>query len=242
MSTSTKPRTDRSSGETPRVRRASQEKTERRPRKNSQESMGKKKNRQQQDLVADSRGAGRRFDTFRDEAQWNVAQKWAPPRQLTLQELVACRKMFYDLDSDNSGSIDADELGSMMRTLGQDPTEEECKELIASVDDPHNPDGMIQFREFCVLYAQGIDSKDKAGCLDSLNIFTALGGDSKKSDSCVPIAAVKETLLDTFGLDVDLTATFGFQPRPEGLSQDDFKTIISDHPSGRGSTPAAIPA
>ena len=107
-----------------------------------------------------SEDAARRFNTGREEAQWKVSQKWAPARTLSEYERKEANKMFFRLDSDGSGAIDADELGTIMRTLGQDPSEEECRELIASVDDPHQPDGLIQLREFYQLYAQGLDSKD----------------------------------------------------------------------------------
>jgi len=191
--------------------------------------MGKNKNKPAQAGTNQPVANERRFVSLREEAQGNVAQQWAPPRQLSERELVACRKMFYDLDNDNSGAIDADELGSMMRTLGQDPSEEECKELIASVDDPNSPDGMIQFREFCLLYAQGLDSKDKAGCLDSLNIFTAFGGDPRQPEGRVALSTIAESLLEMYGLEVDFTDTFGFMPKPEGLTQDDFKSILGTH-------------
>ena len=44
-------------------------------------------------------------------------------------------QMFFELDRDGSGSIDAEELGMMLRSLGQNPSEQEIKDLIASVDD-----------------------------------------------------------------------------------------------------------
>ena len=69
-------------------------------------------------------------------------------------------QMFFELDRDGSGSIDAEELGMMLRSLGQNPTDEEIKELIASVDD-EDGDGQLQLREFLQLYTQGLDSKTK---------------------------------------------------------------------------------
>ena len=55
--------------------------------------------------------------------------------------------MFFDMDRDGSGSIDAEELGMMLRSLGQNPTEKELDELIDSVDEG-DKDGQIQLREF----------------------------------------------------------------------------------------------
>ena len=71
----------------------------------------------------------------REEAKWKVEAKWAPPRRLTDAELAAARRMFFELDKDSSGSIDEEELSVMLRSLGQNPTEEEVKLLIKSVDD-----------------------------------------------------------------------------------------------------------
>ena len=44
--------------------------------------------------------------------------------------------------------------------LGQNPSEEELKELIDSVDDG-DKDGQIQLREFLLLYTNGLDTKNK---------------------------------------------------------------------------------
>ena len=66
--------------------------------------------------------------------KWNVTE-YIPPRKISDKELEAARKMFFDLDRDGSGSIDAEELGQAMRQLGQNPSEDELIALIESVDD-----------------------------------------------------------------------------------------------------------
>ena len=84
--------------------------------------------------------------------------------------------MFFDMDRDGSGSIDAEELGMMLRSLGQNPSKEELDELIASVDEG-DKDGQIQLREFLTLYTNSLDSKTsgQAGREDVNNVFGALG-------------------------------------------------------------------
>jgi len=204
-----------------------------RNRRASNERLGSKEkagstSKKKTSLPKISEDPARRFNTGREEAQWKVSLKWAPVRKLNEYERTEANKMFFRLDSDGSGAIDADELGTIMRTLGQDPSEEECHELIASVDDPNQPDGLIQLREFYQLYAQGLDSKDKAGCLDSLNSYCYFGGDPK-AGTRVTARTFHDELLDVFGLDIDVLDTFGIRPATAGLTQDDFQKLLGLH-------------
>ena len=64
---------------------------------------------------------------------WHVEQEYKPQRKISDEELAAAKKMFFALDGDSSGSIDAEELGVMLRSLGQNPTEQELAELIVCI-------------------------------------------------------------------------------------------------------------
>ena len=57
-------------------------------------------------------------------------QDYKPQRQISNEELKKAREIFFSLDSDMSGSIDAEELGIMLRSLGQNPSDQELKDLI----------------------------------------------------------------------------------------------------------------
>jgi Ca2+-binding EF-hand superfamily protein len=107
--------------------------------------------------------------------KWAITE-YKAPRKISDKELEMARKMFFELDRDGSGSIDAEELGVMLRQMGQNPTEQELKELIDSVDDG-DKDGQIQLREFLKLYTESVDAKKsgKAGKDDVRNVFCALG-------------------------------------------------------------------
>ena len=107
--------------------------------------------------------------------KWSYTD-YKPPRKISDKELEAARKMFFELDRDGSGSIDAEELGMMLRSLGQNPTDEELAALIDSVDEG-DKDGQIQLREFLKLYTQSLDTKQsgQAGKDDVVNVFCALG-------------------------------------------------------------------
>ena len=114
--------------------------------------------------------------------------------------------MFFNLDRDGSGTIDAEELAFMLRSLGQNPTEEEVHELIASVDDG-DKDGKIQFREFLKLYTQGMDTKNVGRKEDVEDIFRAVDG---ITDAQAPVPSVLEKvkvmdmLHSAYELDVDV--------------------------------------
>jgi len=160
----------------------------------------------------------------RDEAQWAVAEKWAPPRRLTDTELAAARKLFYELDSDGSGAIDKEELGSMMRSLGQSPTDQELEELIKSVDQQGDNDGKIQLREFYTLYTRGLDTKGAVAMGDVNNTFAAVGGDIAAENSTVSHEQVQQFMKAEYDLEVDFSETFGISA--EQLSKSNFKQVL----------------
>ena len=143
----------------------------------------------------------RRIRASKEEAKWHVEEKWAPLRRLSTPELGAARRMFFTLDKDGSGSIDAEELGQAMRQLGQNPTEKELQELIKSVDEG-DCDGKIQLREFLNLYTRGLDTQSKTGISDLNDVFSALGGDARNPDAKVSTEHLHEVLLAEYGLDV----------------------------------------
>ena len=49
--------------------------------------------------------------------------------------MIELREAFTLFDKDGGGSISSSELGAVIRSLGQNPTEEELKEMIAEVDE-----------------------------------------------------------------------------------------------------------
>ncbi|XP_055339593.1 calmodulin-A-like [Paramacrobiotus metropolitanus] len=53
---------------------------------------------------------------------------------------------FRIFDKDGDGSITKDELGTVMRNLGQCPSEEELQQMLRDID--FNGDGMFSFEEF----------------------------------------------------------------------------------------------
>uniref|UniRef100_A0A7S1GUW7 Calmodulin n=2 Tax=Hemiselmis andersenii TaxID=464988 RepID=A0A7S1GUW7_HEMAN len=67
----------------------------------------------------------------------------------TLQKLREAYGAFKAFDADNSNSVDATELGSVMKTMGHHLTKKELDAMLSSVDEDGS--GEIDFREFCQL-------------------------------------------------------------------------------------------
>ena len=62
-----------------------------------------------------------------------LTQPKKPDLGLSDEQTAQFKQAFSLFDKDNDGSITADELGTVMRSLGQDPTEEEIQDMIDEV-------------------------------------------------------------------------------------------------------------
>ncbi|ELU09134.1 hypothetical protein CAPTEDRAFT_228814 [Capitella teleta] len=71
---------------------------------------------------------------------------------LTDEEIQEYKEAFAMFDKDGDGTISTKELGIVMRSLGQNPTESELQEIINEVDMDGN--GTIDFEEFVVMMAK----------------------------------------------------------------------------------------
>jgi len=178
-----------------------------------------------------SGGSSYRKDSYgHKEPQWTTQIHQKLPKKLPDDVLAAAKKMFFELDRDNSGSIDADELGVMLRSLGQNPTDEELRALIASVDgaDGGESDGQIQLREFLRLYSDAVDNDgkkvNKVDRSDVYNVFQTFGGQIADPKSTVEGSAVADKLMEEFGLECDLSATFGVNC--DTMSKEDVAKLL----------------
>nr|XP_022331962.1 calmodulin-like protein 12 [Crassostrea virginica] len=90
---------------------------------------------------------------------------------LTAEQIADLRETFLLFDKDGDGTVNCEELGTVMRQLGQDPSDEELREMIAEVDEDGS--GEIEFEEFCAMMAnrinQPIDSPEEL--IEAFEIF-----------------------------------------------------------------------
>ena len=87
------------------------------------------------------------------------------------QETINQFRFFFDLfDKDSSGTITTKELGTVMRNLGQNPSEEELREMIKEIDLDGN--GVIDFNEFLYLMVKKMNNNDtEEELLETFKIF-----------------------------------------------------------------------
>eukprot|EP00249_Psilotum_nudum_P027127 c34457_g1_i1 orf=65-628(+) len=78
--------------------------------------------------------------------------------QLTEDQIAEFKEAFSLFDKDGDGCITTKELGTVMRSLGQNPTEAELQDMINEVDADGN--GTIDFPEFLNLMARKMKDTD----------------------------------------------------------------------------------
>jgi len=160
------------------------------------------------------------------EPRWSVqVSNFTPPRMVSDQELQQAKRLFWELDRDNSGSIEADEITYMLRSLGQNPTLEGVTKLIERFDDGEK-DGKIQLREFLQMYANGLDNQNSSSYEDVLDSFRALEVEPSDEKARVPKEKLSEYMKTNYELDLDIDEMFGSGSEQE-LSLKHFESFLN---------------
>jgi calmodulin len=89
---------------------------------------------------------------------------------LTEEQIAEFKEAFQIFDKDGDGSITTKELGTVMRSLGQNPSDDEIKAMIEEVDVDKSE--TIDFKEFLGLMAKKMKKSDsEEELIEAFRIF-----------------------------------------------------------------------
>ncbi|EDO46541.1 predicted protein [Nematostella vectensis] len=123
--------------------------------------------------------------------------------KLSKAQIAEYKEAFNMFDNDRNGTICSHELGSVMRALGQNPTEDMIRDMIASAD--KDASGNIDLQEFLSMMCTVQSGKTQ-------EIRMAFKSMDKDGDGFITFGDLKKTM----------------QECDENLSDDDLKRMIID--------------
>merc|ERR1719199_204337 len=125
----------------------------------------------------------------------------APPAaaaDLTEEQKAEFKEAFALFDKDGNGKISVEELGTVMKNLGQNPTEEELNDMIKEVD--KDGTGTIEFPEFLEMMASkvagGMDSKEEM--MEAFKVFDKDGSGKISKAELKTGMDSKEEMMEAF--------------------------------------------
>ncbi|TDL20347.1 EF-hand [Rickenella mellea] len=110
--------------------------------------------------------------------------------QLSQDQIAEFKKGFSVYDKNGDGKITASELGAVMRSLGQAPSDNELQSIIRSLD--ANGDGTIELSEYLEMMAKKV--KENTGEEDYRAAFSRFDVDGNGSINKSELRHVMETL------------------------------------------------
>ena len=110
--------------------------------------------------------------------------------RLTEEQLADLKEAFSVFDKDGDGNITAGELGAVLRSLDQNPTETELQDMINEVDEDR--DGTISFQEFSTMMERKTEATNREAELRSA--FSLFDKDSNGLISADELRHVMKTL------------------------------------------------
>eukprot|EP00536_Pseudo-nitzschia_multiseries_P002086 jgi/Psemu1/235350/estExt_Genewise1.C_280011 len=97
--------------------------------------------------------------------------------QYSEEQIAEFKEAFSLFDKDGDGTIDSEELGGILRSLGNQPTEEEIEDMMREADTDGN--GTIDFAEFVeMMPTQERDDDAEEEMLEAFRVFDTDGNGS----------------------------------------------------------------
>ncbi|XP_064622998.1 calmodulin-alpha-like [Lineus longissimus] len=107
--------------------------------------------------------------------------------QLTEEQVIEIREAFRLFDKDGDGTVSTQELGTVLKSLGQAPTDDELETMINEVDTDGN--GIIEFSEFLAMMA-----KKMLGGESALDIREAFKVFDRDGHGYITVAELKRVM------------------------------------------------
>jgi len=127
-------------------------------------------------------------------------------KDLTEEQVAEFKEAFAIFDKDGDGTVTSSEIKEVMKSLGQNPTDKELKEMIEEVDEDGN--GTIEFDEFIVMMAKSMKETER----NTADVEAAFKVFDQDGDGFISPEELKSVML-----------TLG-----ETLSQDEIEEMIRE--------------
>jgi len=108
--------------------------------------------------------------------------------QFNEHQIANFREIFSEFDKDGDGTLDTKYVGTIMRSLGQSPTESELQDIIIEID--ADGSGFMDFSEFLSMMANHI--KEETDTKD--DICTAFKVFDDTGKGYIPVADLRNVL------------------------------------------------
>ena len=138
------------------------------------------------------------IESKRQEQRQEKSRRADIERMFTRVQLEDLREQFNEADTDNSQSIDANELMVVCQQLGENISMNQVKDLIAEVDDDGS--GEIEWEEYLIIMGKKRDQamKKGSGLFQKMSMRANEGKYSKRRRSNVAVIIVRVIFINSF--------------------------------------------